>query len=135
MRLLLTHSVEVMMKINIVPARYVQAKNGWIEFSPIGVKSQMPTLLPSVPKFTAILYCIWRGGGLFSFFRLIFTVKTRHFQGCLREWSRGHQARRHPCNLGHLAIFYNAKNSQKFTFPVVFMNGKRVDRISPPPPQ
>ena len=60
-----------------------------------------------------------RGGWgliLSSFFRIIFTAKTRHFQGCLRGWSRGHHVRRHPCKLGNLAIFYNAKKSPKLTF-------------------
>ena len=39
----------------------------------------------------------------------IFTAKTRHFQGCLRVWSRGRQVRGHPSKLGKLAIFYHAK--------------------------
>ena len=46
---------------------------------------------------------------------------------------RGHQVRRHPCKLGNLAIFYNAKKSQKITFSIVFANEKGVDRINPPP--
>ena len=51
-----------------------------------------------------------------DFQRIIFTAKTIHFQGCLRVWSRGHQVRRHPCKLGNLAIFYNAKNFPKIYF-------------------
>ena len=39
----------------------------------------------------------------------IFTAKTRHFQGCLRVWSRGHQVRGHTCKLRKLAIFFHAK--------------------------
>ena len=34
----------------------------------------------------------------------MFTAKTRHFQGCLRVWSRGHQVRGHPGKLGKFAI-------------------------------
>ena len=56
------------------------------------------------------------------------TTRTRHYQGCPRVWSRGHRVRRHPCKLKNLAIFYNAKKSS-----IVFTNGKRADRISPPP--
>ena len=37
-----------------------------------------------------------RGGG----------TKSRHFQGCLRVRSRGHQVRGHPCKF---AIFYHAE--------------------------
>ena len=38
------------------------------------------------------------GGGdpIQIFRRIIFTAKTRHFQGCLRIWSRGHQVRDTP---------------------------------------
>ena len=50
------------------------------------------------------------GGGWFypPLLRIIFTAKYRHFQGCLRVWSRGHQVLGHSCKLAipcH-AIFY-----------------------------
>ena len=66
------------------------------------------------------------GGGWFCppFFRTIFTAKTRHFQGCIRVWSRGHQVRWHPCKLGNLAIFYNAKNPQNLLF-LLFLRMER----------
>ena len=43
--------------------------------------------------------------GLFKII-YIFTGICRHFQGCLRVWSRRHQVRGHPCKLGKLPIFY-----------------------------
>ena len=37
-------------------------------------------------------------------------AETRHFKGCLRVWSRGHQVRGDPCKLGKLALFNHEKN-------------------------
>ena len=58
-------------------------------------------------------------GGWFypPFLRIIFTAKTRHFQRCLRLWSRGHQVRGHPCKWGKVATFFYAK---KYTCSIIF---------------
>ena len=57
--------------------------------------------------------------GLTLTLRIMFTAKTRHFQGCLRVWSRGHQVRGHPGKLGKFAIFYHAKKiSKNLLFPL-----------------
>ena len=58
------------------------------------------------------------GGGLIypPFLRIIFIAKTRHFQGCLRVWSREDQVRRHPCKLRKFAIFYHAKKNHFFFY-------------------
>ena len=80
------------------------------------------------------LSCDGGGGDWFcpAFFRIIFTAKTRHFQGCLRVWSRGHQVRRHPCKLGNLATFYNAKKINFFFY--CFLRMEREWTESAPPP-
>ena len=80
-----------------------------------------------------VLTLVWWGGGWFypAFLRIIFTAKTKHFQGCLRVWSRENQARGHSCKLAKLAIFCHEK---KYIF-LLFLKLKREwIESSPPPP-
>ena len=63
---------------------------------------------------------------LSNFFQYTFTSKTRHFQVCLKVWSRGLQVRSQPCKLGNLAIFYQAKKPPKIYLFFCFHERKEV---------
>ena len=91
----------------------------------------------SMPRLTAItrernvfsINLSFDGGGGVDSIHLFKEAKTRHFQWCLRVWSRGHQVRDHPCKSVNLDIFYYAKK----IFLFCFTSKKRMDRIDSPP--
>ena len=60
------------------------------------------------------------GGADSAFLKIIFTAKTRHYQG-----SRGHQVRRQPCKFVSLTwpkqIFRDAFSVQVFEFTETFI--------------
>ena len=61
-----------------------------------------------------------RGVASIHFFKIIFTAKTRHFQGCLRGLGDTKSVDTHARKL---ALIYHV-----FTFSIVFTSKKRMDK-------